>query len=1065
MLFFTGLNWVLRHFMGEQASFLVAYLPAVALHFALNKYWTFGDNSSASSRQVSQYLAMVAVTFVVQWSIFTVLVNWTNLPSPVAAGLANAGQMAITFAMMSRRIFAGNSASNAKPFRMEPWLVTGGTLLVLWFFAWTVWTSQSERWPAPSAQEGDYFNMLSHGFMDGHLYLKAEVPRALIEAEDPYDPAKRPGGVGLHDVSYYLGHYYLYFGAVPVVALFTPFRLLTGDDLPQSYGNLLFASLGFLCATQLWLTLRRRYFPESGSTVALLGVLSLGCCGMVFSVLRRASIWELPISAGYAFAMLALLLLVEGIVRRRATAWWIFAGLAMGLAIGSRPSYMAGALALPLAAVLRWWQIDRRLGWRPAVQKWIQETCALGFPCALVVGGLLFYNFARFGDPMEFGLNYQLTGLVESKVKHFSSTFIPFNAYIYYLAPAQWGRYFPFIQFIRTPPQPPFYYGFEYPYGVLVNMPVLLLALLWPCALIRRKVEERRRLTGVGVTVSVFFLAMALFLAGFVTGAQRYMVDFTPSLVALAMIGLLAFERLATGWQRWIRAPMVFGAVAVGGFSIFFGVMTSFQLHGIFPVASPETYRRVAYAFNVPSYLWEKVTGFKQGPLEISLRFPKGRGGAIEPLVSTGWEFYSDHIYIHYLDEKSLRIGMDHTSHGTILSAPQEIDFDREHVVRVEMGSLYPPEAHPFFAGKTEVERASLSRWLRVMLDGKTIIEAAQSFYESAPENIQIGKVDYTRAYGDRFTGTITSVKRGSYKVLSEPNGVFGPVGLKVLFPTNCVGRSQPLLATGKPGAADTFYVMYTAENRVKFGYDHWGAGALESPEVEIQHSAPHGLVIRMPSLASPQAKSAYTALQPSLLVVMDDRVIWAAQAEFHPTHPSQVYFARNGAGASVCEPDFTGTITAIEREREAVEPKDRRADFVAMKLVFPKGKVGQADPLFGRGIAGAADMVIVKYRDADHISFGLDHWGIGLLESELVPINMDLAHDVSVRFENHGSIAGDSKIVVRLDGRVVWETTSMIYPATPESVTVGLNRLGASTCNEVFGGVLVSVRFQEKSE
>ena len=92
--------------LGAQRGFLVAYPPSVALHFALNKWWTFGDTRRDAGRQVAEYLAMVAVTFVIQWAVFSAMEAVTTLPSWFNAGVANAVQMGVTFAVMRWRVFA-----------------------------------------------------------------------------------------------------------------------------------------------------------------------------------------------------------------------------------------------------------------------------------------------------------------------------------------------------------------------------------------------------------------------------------------------------------------------------------------------------------------------------------------------------------------------------------------------------------------------------------------------------------------------------------------------------------------------------------------------------------------------------------------------------------------------------------------------------------------------------------------------------------------------------------------------------------------------------------------------
>lgn len=105
MVFFMALNWVLAPHLGTQGGFLAAYPPAVALHFALNKWWTFGSTRRDAGRQVAEYLAMVAVTFVIQWAVFSAMQAVTTLPSWFNAGVANAVQMGVTFGVMQWRVF------------------------------------------------------------------------------------------------------------------------------------------------------------------------------------------------------------------------------------------------------------------------------------------------------------------------------------------------------------------------------------------------------------------------------------------------------------------------------------------------------------------------------------------------------------------------------------------------------------------------------------------------------------------------------------------------------------------------------------------------------------------------------------------------------------------------------------------------------------------------------------------------------------------------------------------------------------------------------------------------
>jgi len=105
MVVFSGLNWLLGHRFGKDISFLLAYPPSLALHFWLSKTWTFGCERTDHARQVSEYVVMVIVTFVIQAAVFKLLTGLTSIPGWAAAAAANAAQMAITFIAMQFRIF------------------------------------------------------------------------------------------------------------------------------------------------------------------------------------------------------------------------------------------------------------------------------------------------------------------------------------------------------------------------------------------------------------------------------------------------------------------------------------------------------------------------------------------------------------------------------------------------------------------------------------------------------------------------------------------------------------------------------------------------------------------------------------------------------------------------------------------------------------------------------------------------------------------------------------------------------------------------------------------------
>ena len=426
--------------------------------------------------------------------------------------------------------------------RFEGILISALCVVVGWFYVWTV-RSNGDEWKFGTEQR-DYYNLLLDGYLDGQLHMKVEVPPELLKLKDPYDPNLRPPGLGLHDASFYKGKYYVYFGVAPIVVLMLPFRLITGSDLPQGVAALVFVYAGFLASVALLLAVRRRYFPKAGTLITAAVVLVLGMASLGPVLLRRPHMWELPIGAGYCFAMLALLCVwrslhaARGLATtwpgRSGAAWFGAAGLCLGLAVGSRPTYLV-AIPLLTAPVVWWWRQGKRFPWRAAV-------CALG-PLAVIGVAMAWHNYARFDDPLQFGQAYQFSLDYESKMAHFRASHVPFNVWRYFFSAAQWSPYFPFISPADLPPKPPGFGGHDDVYGILRNLPVGWLALLAPLALWRREPADRGTLGAWLGAAALLFGAMAGILVFFFGSLARYQSDFTPALMVLAGVGALAAER------------------------------------------------------------------------------------------------------------------------------------------------------------------------------------------------------------------------------------------------------------------------------------------------------------------------------------------------------------------------------------------------------------------------------------------------------------------------------------------------------------------------------------------
>src|SRR5579862_3498163 len=149
--------------------------------------------------------------------------------------------------------------------RVAPRVLLGAVcLFVLGFYAWTARPNVRQMYGISDPADA-YYSQLVQGFRKGQLNLKREVPLGLTKLADPYDPvanASYQEENRLHDVSYYKGKLYLYFGVTPVIVLFWPYAALTGHYLFHKQAVAIFCAIGFLASVTLLCALRSRYFPE-----------------------------------------------------------------------------------------------------------------------------------------------------------------------------------------------------------------------------------------------------------------------------------------------------------------------------------------------------------------------------------------------------------------------------------------------------------------------------------------------------------------------------------------------------------------------------------------------------------------------------------------------------------------------------------------------------------------------------------------------------------------------------------------------------------------------------------
>jgi tetratricopeptide (TPR) repeat protein len=398
--------------------------------------------------------------------------------------------------------------------------------------------------------QGFYYNLLVEGFSEGHLYVKRDAPAALARLANPYDAiANAPYTASCADLSYYKGRLYLYFGVTPALVLFWPYHALTGRYLPEGSADAILFALGFTAALGLIRSICRHYFPEINIWMLTAYMLVLG---LTMGLTVSGSYFDIARMGGFAFAMLALVAIWRAINARpwKRAFWLALASLAYGLAIGSRPSLLFGAIVL-LIPVIRTWEAtgETRLRWQATLL-----FVAAVVPITLIGLGLMLYNDLRFNNPFEFGWQYQLVRDANQTAMHqFSLDYFWFSFRLYFSQFVEWRRHFPFLQPVPLPAPAGYWSKLgNVGGGILWRYPVVLLILAVPWAWRGRPAQAVSSLRWFAIGLFLVFVASSFVLYLFCTSEYSYEMDFMPVLLLLSVVGFLGLERVMLPFRRGV---------------------------------------------------------------------------------------------------------------------------------------------------------------------------------------------------------------------------------------------------------------------------------------------------------------------------------------------------------------------------------------------------------------------------------------------------------------------------------------------------------------------------------
>ncbi len=262
------------------------------------------------------------------------------------------------------------------------------------------------------------YELLADSILEGHLYIDYDdIDPKLLTMDNPYSWQERIDNEVIYhwDHAFYNGHYYMYFGVVPVFLLFIPFKLITGRPLVTFHATQFFVMMGIIAFFILFYLIARKYFSKMPLCTYLLSTTAICLIALGYTV-QAPALYCTAISGAICLMLWSLLFYFYAVMyEKNSVRQVVFATLgafAGALAFGCRPPVAFGNfLAIPLAIHFAKENKGKHL---------IRKFIIIAIPYIIVGALLMMYNYARFGSPFEFGQAYQLTSADQTVYRSFS---------------------------------------------------------------------------------------------------------------------------------------------------------------------------------------------------------------------------------------------------------------------------------------------------------------------------------------------------------------------------------------------------------------------------------------------------------------------------------------------------------------------------------------------------------------------------------------------------------------------------------------------------------------------
>ena len=322
----------------------------------------------------------------------------------------------------------------------------------------------SPEWNGENMWHRNQYEVLAESMLKGHVYLEydAVFTAKLSQMDNPYDTKVRDleGIPYKWDHAYYKGRYYMYFGVVPVILTFLPYRIITGHSLNTYHATQLYVAIFIIGIFYLFYYLKLKTKSKISKVEYALAATGVSFMSVWYAT-GYPALYTTAITSAMMFSILSIIFYVKTCFEKKNKLRNILIGAFLGaLIFGCRPTLgFTNLLFFPaLLSILKNEKKENKI--------FIIFITLIPF---IIIGFLLMmYNYMRFDNVLEFGQKYQLTSCDQTNIvkdnlnlSHFKKQLE--NFFFYY---EDVEINFPYIRFL----------GLFYNYPVLVFPIIMVLS-------------------------------------------------------------------------------------------------------------------------------------------------------------------------------------------------------------------------------------------------------------------------------------------------------------------------------------------------------------------------------------------------------------------------------------------------------------------------------------------------------------------------------------------------------------------------------------------------------------